>query len=137
MGPGFWNQTRARVTTFTNCPHNVQFEFDIIIGRILYCHLGGTCITNSTLSEHHLLVSWFYSPYMLHQPVWYSFFVILALIFSFSLILVQFSHFPPVWEQIDNQRVDHFVLSRWLGEIRISCYFSHKNVTFRKMSLYQ
>jgi hypothetical protein len=48
---------------------------------------------------------------------------------------------------IDNQRVDHFVLSRWLvnyaimsqpvGEIGISRYFSRKTITFRKMSLYQ
>jgi hypothetical protein len=47
-----------------------------------------------------------------------------------------------VWEEIDNQRVDHFVLSPWLvnyaimsqpmGEIRISRYFSRKNVTFHK-----
>ena len=43
----------------------------------------------------------------------------------------------PCEKKIDNQRVDRFVLNRWLGEIRISRYFSHKNVTFRKMPLYQ
>ena len=61
--------------------------------------------------------------------------------------LFNFHTSQPMWEEIDNQRVDHFVLSRWLvnyaimsqpvGEIRISGYFSRKNVTFRKMSLYQ
>ena len=37
----------------------------------------------------------------------------LMLLLNFSLIRVQFSHLPTrVRKKIDNQRVDHFVLSR-------------------------
>jgi hypothetical protein len=51
-----------------------------------------------------------------------------------TVSLLNFHTSQPVWEEIDNQRVDHFVLSCWLvnyaimsqpvGEIRISRYFS-------------
>jgi hypothetical protein len=70
-----------------------------------------------------------------------------AMNYFFSNSCSIFTLLNPVWEEIDNQRVDHFVLSRWLvkyaimsepvGEIIISRYFSRKNVTFRKMSLCQ
>jgi hypothetical protein len=48
--------------------------------------------------------------------------------------LLNFHTSQPVWEEIDNQRVDHFVLSRWLVNYAINFDLSRNSMTISEES---